>query len=246
MVPACAQAHAAAQGPTDTGARRTHRRGDPALRALVSARAPHPWAERGADSPLRAVPAESAPGRPAARGPAARPLGEQVSAAPPPLPLYASSALPRLQNLRPSGATGPLLQLSCLSQPRPSPTESGPEPERGQPPETEMKPSPAAASVLRDTLPPSVPNPPPHPPPPSIWDRAPERPIPAARRGWDGLAPGRPSSCQREDPGRKALRPEGPRGTCLRTPEADGYADPIAKATLEGSQGAGDLSLHGV
>lgn len=161
MVPACAQAHAAAQGPTDTGARRTHRRGDPALRALLSARAPHPWAERGADSLLRAVPAESAPGRPAARGPAARPLGEQVSAAPPPLPLYASSALPRLQNLRPSGATGPLLQLSCLRQPRPSPTESRPGPERGQPPETEMKPSPAAASFLRDTLPPSVPNPPP-------------------------------------------------------------------------------------
>lgn len=104
------------------------------------------------------------PGQTCSPRPAARPLGEQVSAAPPPLPLYASSALPRLQNLRPSGATGPLLQLSCLSQPRPSPTESGPGPERGQPPETEMKPSPAAASVLRDTLPPSVPNPPPPPP----------------------------------------------------------------------------------
>ena len=50
----------------------------------------------------------------------------------------------------------------------------------------------------------------------------------------------------REDQGRKALRPEGPRGTCLPTPEADGYADPIGKATLEGSLGAGYRSLHGV
>lgn len=49
-----------------------------ARRALLSAHAPRPRAARGA---------ECAPGRPAARGPAARPRCEQVRAAPPPLPL---------------------------------------------------------------------------------------------------------------------------------------------------------------
>lgn len=133
VVPACAQAHAAAQGLTDT---KPGGHTDAVIRLYARQSAhelPIPG-RSGARTRRRAVPAESAPGRPAARGPAARPLGEQVRrpAALAPLRLVRPPPTPEPSPLR---GHGTLLQLSCLSQPRPSPTESGPGPERGQPPE---------------------------------------------------------------------------------------------------------------
>ena len=131
------------QGPTATGRRLTHRRGD-----LGSALAP-----RGASSPslgdagrgLAAVrpPCGVSPGRAAARSPVARPHREQVRVTPLPLCLHADRP-PQTPESSPLGYRNLLFQLDNPRKPRSPPTDrQRARAARGRPPNPKRSPLPS-------------------------------------------------------------------------------------------------------
>lgn len=187
--------------------------------------------------PLCAFRVESAPGRPAARSPAARPGCEQVRAAQAPLPLHSAPALPRSGTFAPRGPRTP---SSSSVIPPPSRVLHRRRAGQGQrrPASRFQNEAPSYCCSFRARQSDSL-SPLPLPPISGIVLGASDPCIP---QGATSL----PSPCQREDQGlgRHCGRRD-PEGTCLPTSKADGRAYADREGDAGGSLGAGYRSPHG-